>query len=233
MTDARERAAFRERFYDRIADEFDSVMNQYDLERRLAVVTRLLSRAALPPDSLILDLGCGTGPFTLATQRLGLRVVSVDIGVRLLRVARSKGVPLPTGADALRLPFRDATFDGVVSSECIEHTPVPRLAVAEAFRVLRRKGHLVLTCPNHAWHWAAVLASRTGMRPYQGLENWPTWRELEAWVSMSGGELISHEGLHAVPFNLPGAPRLLPRLDGVAHRFRRFHVNQCIHAQRQ
>jgi SAM-dependent methyltransferase len=48
-------------------------------------------------------------------------------------------------ADARRLPFRDQTFDVVVSTEMLEHVLSPEQAVGEMWRVLRHGGKLVLT----------------------------------------------------------------------------------------
>jgi 2-polyprenyl-6-hydroxyphenyl methylase/3-demethylubiquinone-9 3-methyltransferase len=223
----------RSRFYDSIAPEFDAIMNPYDLARRLEAVAGILDRAGLPSGARALDIGCGTGPFTLLTQAHGFEVVSVDLGPRLLRVARSKGARHPVAADALRLPFRDGGFDAVVTSECIEHTVDPRLAVAEALRVLRPGGVLALTCPNRAWHWAVVVASALRVRPYEGYENWPGWAELREWVAASGGEVNAHTGLHALPFQFPGARSVLPVLDRAASRLGRYFVNQVVEARRR
>ncbi len=222
----------RSRFYDTIAPEFDAVMNRYDLARRLEAVADILVRAGLPAGARALDVGCGTGPFTLLTQARGFEVVSVDIGPKLLEVARSKGARHPVAADALRLPFRDGAFDAVVTSECIEHTVAPRVAVVEALRVLRPGGMLALTCPNRAWHWAVVVASALRLRLYEGYENWPGWTELHGWIVASGGEVMAHTGLHALPFQFPGARAVLPLLDRVAAGLGRYFVNQVVEGRR-
>lgn len=231
-TDEGTRLRDRSRFYDTIAAEFDAIMNPYDLARRLEAVAGILERAGLASGSRALDIGCGTGPFTLLTQARGFEVISVDIGPNLLRIARGKGARHPVAADALRLPFRDGAFDAVVTSECIEHTVAPRSAVTEALRVIRPGGTLALTCPNRAWHWAVTIASALRVRPYEGYENWPGWAELGAWVAESGGEVLAHDGLHALPFQFPGAPSVLPRLDRRAAGLGRWFVNQVIEARR-
>ncbi|HJS46828.1 MAG TPA: methyltransferase domain-containing protein [Gemmatimonadales bacterium] len=233
MTDPGAPPRDRSRFYDTIAAEFDVIMNPYDLARRLEAVAGILERAGLASGSRALDLGCGTGPFTLLTQAHGFEVVAVDIGPKLLGVARRKGARLPVAADALRLPFRDGAFDAVVTSECIEHTVAPRSAVAEALRVIRPGGILALTCPNRAWHWAVTVASALRMRPYEGYENWPGWTELRGWVNESGGEVLTHTGLHALPFQFPGARSMLPVLDRMGSGLEHWFVNQVVEARRR
>ena len=70
-----------ERFYDTIAGEFDALMNPYDLGRRLEVVFEDLLGGRTLTGFSVLDVGCGTGSFTLAAIGRGARVTSLDIGV--------------------------------------------------------------------------------------------------------------------------------------------------------
>lgn len=52
-----------------------------------------------------------------------------------------------TKGDLLAMPFADASFDGVVLTEVLEHCVNPRAAIAEVFRVLRPGGLLLVTSP--------------------------------------------------------------------------------------
>jgi 2-polyprenyl-6-hydroxyphenyl methylase/3-demethylubiquinone-9 3-methyltransferase len=219
-----------ERFYDTIAGEFDTLMNPYDLRRRMEVVfDGLLSGRSLA-GLRVLDVGCGTGPFTLGARDRGAEVVSLDVGLELLGRARSKGAPRPLAADAAALPFADATFDLVISSECIEHTARPESSIAEMLRVLRIGGVLVLTCPNRFWHWSLIAARSLALRPYRGLENWPGWRTLRDWVSAHGGIVRHHVGIHLFPFVFPSTQPILRRLDRFGRVLGPVFVNQGIYA---
>ncbi len=219
-----------ERFYDTIAGEFDALMNPYDLQRRLEVVFEDLLGGRTLTGLRVLDVGCGTGPFTLAALGRGARITSVDIGVELLRRARDKGAPRPVAGDAAALPFPDASFDVVISSECIEHTTQPERSVADMLRVLRPAGTLVLTCPNRAWRWTVPIASALNLRPYRGLENWPGWRVLGRWVLAHGGTPTRHVGIHAFPFILTFTHPLLRRLDRLGTVLGPAYVNQGLAA---
>jgi 2-polyprenyl-6-hydroxyphenyl methylase/3-demethylubiquinone-9 3-methyltransferase len=217
-----------DKFYDSIAGDFDRLMNPYDLQRRIEVVfDELLAGQSL--DGLhVLDVGCGTGAFSLTASRRGGVVTSLDIGTRLLARARAKGVPKVVAGDAIVLPFADGRFDVVLSSECIEHTTDPRRAVAEMVRVLRPGGRLVVTCPNRFWHWSVRVANALNLRPYRGLENWPSWTTLEAWVEASGGTVVQHVGLHMFPFVLAFTHPLLRRLDRFGAACGPVFVNQAL-----
>jgi len=218
----------KSRFYDSIASDFDVIMNQYDLQRRLEVIFDHLLKGTNLEGCRILDAGCGTGYFSRRSLATGANVVSLDIGVNLLKEARKKGIPQPVAGDVTNLGFADGTFDVVISSECIEHTPSPEIAVSEMIRVLRPGGILVLTCPNRFWHWSCRLANALGIRPYCGLENWPSWSSLRRWVQANGVEIREHIGLHLFPFVLKPTHGLLRLLDQGGNKFGRVYVNQCL-----
>ena len=218
----------KSRFYDSIASDFDQIMNHYDLQRRLEVVFDQLLAGKNLQGLKLLDAGCGTGYFSRRAVGTGAEVTSVDIGVNLLKEARKKGLSQTVASDVTRLGFADETFDVVVSSECIEHTPSPETAVSELVRVLRPGGTLVLTCPNRFWHWSCRLANALGIRPYLGLENWPSWSSLRQWSQANGIEIRAHIGLHLFPFVLKPTHGLLRLLDHAGSKLGPLYVNQCL-----
>jgi 2-polyprenyl-3-methyl-5-hydroxy-6-metoxy-1,4-benzoquinol methylase len=218
--------------YDLIAHEFDSIMNRYDVERRVNVVFgQLLDHVDLK-QKLLLDAGCGTGIFSVEAARRGATVVGLDCGKNLLRETRRKGITSVLAGDVARMPVRDATFDIVVSSECVEHTSAPRATLRELVRVLRPGGWLVVTCPNAFWRWSCSLANALRLRPYHGLENWPSWTELRTWASEAGVRVHQQVGVHLFPFILTATHPLLRRLDRLGARFGRIYVNQCLAGQK-
>jgi 2-polyprenyl-6-hydroxyphenyl methylase/3-demethylubiquinone-9 3-methyltransferase len=176
----------------------------------------------------LLDAGCGTGAFAARAVERGARVVAADVGPNLLRLAREKGATAVVATDVTRMGLADATFDVVVSSECIEHTVDPRAAVHEMIRVLRPGGRLVITSPNRTWHWSCVLANALGLRPYHGLENWPSWWQLRRWTEEAGVHVERHLGLHLFPFVLAATRPALRWLDRVGGALGPLYVNQCL-----
>lgn len=100
----------------------------------------------VPPDGqgLLLDVACGGGLFGPHLAGRGYRVVGVDLSAMALREARGHGFDAVAQADIARLPFADESFDVVTAGQCLEHVPDPYAVVAEACRVLRTGGTLVL-----------------------------------------------------------------------------------------
>jgi demethylmenaquinone methyltransferase/2-methoxy-6-polyprenyl-1,4-benzoquinol methylase len=99
-----------------------------------------------------LDIGCGTGDLTRLTARHApaATVVGADFTDRMLRVARRRTPAGPASdrvryarASALRLPFRSATFDLVLSAFVVRNLPKLDDAFGELRRVLRTGGTLL------------------------------------------------------------------------------------------
>jgi 2-polyprenyl-6-hydroxyphenyl methylase/3-demethylubiquinone-9 3-methyltransferase len=203
----------RARFYDTIADEFDALSNQYDTRRRLEIVfDELLASTDLSGRS-VLDVGCGSGWFSQWAAARGAHVTSLDMGVRLLDQTRRKCATRAVAADACHLPLASDTFDAVISSECIEHTTDPRLALREIHRVTRPGGVLVVTVPNQRWHFAITIANTLKLRPFHGYENWLHWNELRDELDRAGTRIEQLRGFHLVPPIIPVTRPLLRALD--------------------
>jgi 2-polyprenyl-3-methyl-5-hydroxy-6-metoxy-1,4-benzoquinol methylase len=188
-------------FYDTIAHKFDSLMNRYDLERRLAVVFDEL----LPPTIAglrMLDLGCGSGWFSQRAVQIGADVVSVDISNSLVRTTNSRAGSRGVVGDAARLSFASGCFELIVCSEMLEHLEEPEWGIRELARVLASRGTLVLTTPNRRWLWLVTLATRTGLRPYGGHERFLGFDELRRQLEEVDLEVEVHCGFHPWPFQL-------------------------------
>jgi SAM-dependent methyltransferase len=101
----------------------------------------LLDFAEVAPGQQALDIACGPGIVAAGLRARGASVTAVDLTPAMLREARGSGALLAR-ADAVRLPFRDATFDLVLCRNSFHHFPRPGEVAGEAARVLRPGGRL-------------------------------------------------------------------------------------------
>lgn len=113
-----------EAYYERRAAEYDdwylgrgrfAERDRPGFRREVADVAALLS--SLRP-ARTLDIGCGTG---FMTRHLPGRVTALDRSLGMLTVARSRLLAPLVAGDALRLPFRDASFDRVFAGHVYGH----------------------------------------------------------------------------------------------------------------
>ncbi len=129
----------------RVEDMFDRVAPRYDRMNRLISLgldrgwrTRTVAELGLPADSFVLDLACGTGDLCDDLERVGLRGIGVDSSAGMLGAAHTHA-PLVRG-DALRLPFCDGAFDGVVCGFALRNFVELTAVFTEIARVLRAGG---------------------------------------------------------------------------------------------
>jgi len=109
-----------------------------------------LAAAGLRGGEQVLDLGCGTGHTALAFAARGARVEALDLTTEMLAEGRRLAVERGLSnvrfrqGDVTHLPFSDGRFDVVTSRLSAHHYARPAAAVAEAARVLRPGGQLLL-----------------------------------------------------------------------------------------
>ncbi|HJV37508.1 MAG TPA: class I SAM-dependent methyltransferase [Geothrix sp.] len=113
---------------------------------------RMARRAGAAPGKRFLDVAAGTGDSSVALARRGAEVVSTDFTHAMLRLGpakfRRKGLAdriwASSDADAQRLPFKDATFDGITICYGIRNVEARPLAYGEFLRVLKPGGQLTI-----------------------------------------------------------------------------------------
>ena len=109
-------------------------------------VPLLVSGARIGSGQRVLDVGCGTGGFAGAiAERCAARVTGLDASARFIRHAAGvdERVEWLVG-NAEELPFEDKSFDSALLSLVLHQLARPERAVAEAFRVLRGGGRVLV-----------------------------------------------------------------------------------------
>ncbi len=224
---------------EKIQSMFSAIAPRYDLLNHALSLgvdsywwRRMAKASGAAPGRRMLDVAAGTGDSSLALARRGAEVVSTDFTLGMLALGpakfRRKGlrdlVWASVGADAQRLPFGDATFDGVTICYGIRNVERRPAAYAEFLRVLRPGGSLtILEFSRPRWAWLRTLYDFYSLRVLPRIGRWvsgdasaytylpesirafPDQRglaaELEAagfvqvaWTDLTGGIVALHRG---------------------------------------
>ncbi|MCU0722597.1 MAG: class I SAM-dependent methyltransferase [Planctomycetes bacterium] len=195
---------------------------------------RALSRA-LPPGSRVLDVGCGYGQLAAALAAAGFRAEGVEISPVGARHARSLGVAVHEGT-LESAAFPAGAFDGLAAYYVVEHLDDPGAFLAEAARVLRPGGALLLRWPQSAplVRWCRLMGIRIDLfdapshltdftpeslralleaRGFEGVRTRPGGSSAPAaWVPWLAGRLggLAGDALHVLSggrFVAPGASK--------------------------
>ncbi len=132
-----------------VDDMFDAIAPRYDLLNRLLTFgmdvgwrRKAVRSLGLPPGSAVLDVACGTGDLCRELAKRGYRPVGVDRSAGMLAAQRTTA-PLVRG-DALGLPFRTNSADGLVCGFALRNFASLKPFLGECARVLRPGGRVAL-----------------------------------------------------------------------------------------
>lgn len=164
-------------------------------------VLRELFFSHLPPSSAVLEVGAGTGLYTISLLAMGHRVTALDLSERSLAVLREsvskvgleEGLSLRAGDFLEQAQHLSAAFDAVTFIKVLHHMP-SEVAIEEAFqaawKLLRPGGRIIVFEPNGSCPaWPVLLRLR-------GKEHWHNERNVM---------LIRRRFLEKALERLPGA----------------------------
>ncbi|WP_232675886.1 bifunctional 2-polyprenyl-6-hydroxyphenol methylase/3-demethylubiquinol 3-O-methyltransferase UbiG [Nocardioides sp. R-C-SC26] len=131
-------------------------------ERR-AMVRRLVAPVAA---GRALDVGCGGGGNTAVLRDLGWQTTGLEYSPTAASLATSRGIQVVRG-DSRRLPFADASFDLVMSTDMWEHIDDDEAVARESARVLRPGGRLLVAVPCSMKLWSGHDLAVGHVRRYE------------------------------------------------------------------
>jgi 2-polyprenyl-3-methyl-5-hydroxy-6-metoxy-1,4-benzoquinol methylase len=187
-------------YYEELWERLPEELQPPDRALRLAFL-----RAHVQPGETVLDLGCGDGWMTAELAALGARPTGVEIARPAVERAQRRHPELTFSLAAVGgpLPMKDNAFDVVWSSEVIEHVADTARWLSEARRVLRPKGRLLLTTPNHSRLRLLVA----GIEPYSE----PLGDHLHLYSARSLREVLREFGFGDIVITAGGGPPLARR----------------------
>ncbi|MCX5204935.1 demethylmenaquinone methyltransferase [Streptomyces sp. NBC_00237] len=216
-----------------VASMFDGVAANYDLTNTVLSLgqdrawRKEVARAVdARPGMKVLDLAAGTATSSLPFAATGAYVVPCDFSLGMLREGKRKHPHLPlTAGDAMRLPFKDESFDVVTNSFGLRNVVDTEAALKELFRVTKKGGRVVICEFSHpTWApfrtvyteylmralppTARAVSSNPDAYVYlaESIRAWPDQAGLAkklqeagwskvAWRNLTGGVVALHRGV--------------------------------------
>jgi 2-polyprenyl-6-hydroxyphenyl methylase/3-demethylubiquinone-9 3-methyltransferase len=139
-------------FHDEKADEWEGAYDRKDFGSRVDAVESALSGKDLQ-GQFWLDAGCGAGNLSRLLCGRGATVVGVDASPKMIAYAQANCADVSSASfrriDSIeKLPWPDATFDGILCSSVIEYVDDPIACLAEFSRVLKERACVLVSIPN-------------------------------------------------------------------------------------
>ena len=131
---------------------YNKVSQIYDTSRvaNSETVEKLIQSLQITSGSVILDMGCGTGNYTIAMQRVTASVIGIDTSIGMLKRARAKLFDLSlVCGDVTSLPFKSGVFDAAFTIQVLHHVKDKMRFLKEAQRILRKGARLAIDSCSH------------------------------------------------------------------------------------
>lgn len=151
-----------------------------------------------------LDLGAGTGNYSLWLADQGVHVTGLDPSREMLAIAREKDGDKKVRwveGDAHDLPFMDGSFHLVISVTALEFMKEPQKVLREAMRVLKPGGRIVLGLLARESPWGELYSSLAAKDPAHLFAKAHLYREEEIPLLLPGVEYTLRKGLYLPPVN--------------------------------
>jgi ubiquinone/menaquinone biosynthesis C-methylase UbiE len=109
------------------------------------IAEKLFQFLAPPNGRLYIDIGCGTGNYTIALANKGLNFYGIEPSAKMLGIARLKHDKINwLLARAEEIPLNDNLFEGAIATLTIHHWSDVKKALKEIHRILKTDGKFVL-----------------------------------------------------------------------------------------
>ncbi|WP_184542250.1 class I SAM-dependent methyltransferase [Mucilaginibacter sp. FT3.2] len=126
---------------------YDTIGNGYNTTRRADpyITDRLFQLLSTQTGGMYLDIGCGTGNYTIALANKGINFYGVEPSVEMLDIARLKSMEVTwLLGPAEGIPVPDNFFDGSIATLTIHHWTELGIAFAEFYRVLKSGSPMII-----------------------------------------------------------------------------------------
>jgi len=218
-----------EKKYNEVKSFIESYSNETktDLKGRYNRILKLV-----PPNTYVLDYGCGWGIFSEMIANKGCRVDAIDLDKYSIEIAKEfikENNSLTFNHISIN-SIEDEKYDCVISSQVIEHTHNPGNYLMECNRVLKKDGILIISLPNNItpnqiltqlinWNikFAQFFENYNYLKMHDHIQAWDPFSFMRLLNSM-GFEFVSVDFIEGLPFPKNKYFRLfeIPRINNLS-----------------
>ncbi len=180
-----------------------------------------LKMSSIKDGAYVLDVMCRSAKAEeyYNQKRKNLRFASMDVSSRLLKEANKRFTRNNIKGELFKLtsldiPFKDNTFDNVISYETIEHLPDPGKIISEFSRVLKKEGEFIMSCPNTSWDWIHSLVAFLGIHHSEGPHRFVPRNEIIYHLRKAGFRILKEKTVILIPIG----PKFLVEFGEVLER---------------
>ena len=175
---------------------YNSIGKNYNTTRQADpyLVERIYHLLQAQKDKVYLDIGCGTGNYTIKLSEKGIHIIGVDPSEIMLDTAKLKSTTIEWRfGTAEEIPFANETFDGAVATLTMHHWKDIEKGFSELNRVLKLNGKLVIftsTPEQMDGYWLNHYFPEMMIKSTQQM---PTLEKIKSTAEIAGLEILGTE----------------------------------------
>ncbi len=193
---------------DSVIRHWDDVAQDYDSKNKLLydVHTQRFKEALKYIDKRghkkILSFLCRTGEVIRYLEGRQTLFIGADISANMLKSAKNKfsGYNFIQNSP-YKMPYRDKSFDFVMSLETLEHIPHPIRFLQESRRILKDDGRLIMSLPANLAECTYLISLLLGLHHGEGPHRFLSSREVKALLDVTEFDLEFHQPTLVIPID--------------------------------
>jgi ubiquinone/menaquinone biosynthesis C-methylase UbiE len=178
------------------------------------IETEFISRTVnLSKPGVFIDVGAEAGRFSMLAANNAMTVIGIDIdNYSLRRLKRKNREVMVVQADARRIPFRNAVFDGVFMIEVLDYIPSLGEALGECHRVLKPQTPFVVSFGNQS-------SMKAKIRGFRGKSYTHNYKKVMRCLKETGFKVTAKLGYSWLPFGRMSESKLVSPLSAAEKLF--------------
>ena len=176
---------------------------------RRAILSKMIEGLALPQNSKILEVGCGTGGNLKMLAKFGeVSALEMDVTARGIAAKKTKNLyDIRAGYCPDDIPFREQQFDLICMFDVLEHIEKDAETLISLKKLLKKNGRILITVPAYQWLYGSHDEFLHHKRRYSA-------KELRGKFATSGLQPLKFSYFNTILFPLAVAVRLKDKLLG-------------------